>query len=55
MPSSNYRRTTVVTNVSAELVEMSVTVDIRDRESLQFDGVQEKLESYIANIQGPPE
>lgn len=44
----NFRRSTQVSNVSSNLLELSVTVEIRDRVTLGFGGPQEKLITYFA-------
>jgi hypothetical protein len=43
-----YRRTTEVSNVSSNLMELSITVDIRNRETLAFNPANEKLVTYFA-------
>ena len=44
----NFRRSTQVSNVSANLLELSVIVEIRDRKTLGFSGRQEDLSTYFA-------
>ena len=44
----NFRRSTVMNAVSSNIVEMVVTVEIRDRMSLLFDGENEELTTYFA-------
>lgn len=44
----NFRRSTEVSNVSSNLLELSVTVEIRDRVTLGFGSSQEKLITYFA-------
>jgi hypothetical protein len=50
LPSTlgNYRRSTQVSNVSPNLLELSVIVEIRDRKTLAFSGSQEDLSTYFA-------
>ena len=46
----NYRRTTVVSNVTSNLVEMIVTVEIRDRVTRQFSSKKsEQIQTYFAD------
>lgn len=51
LPSTegDYRRTTQISNISVNLVELFITIDIRNRKSLEFSGEQELLTTYIAN------
>lgn len=44
----NYRRSTQVSSVSANLLELAVVVEIRDRKNLSFNGKQEYLTTYFA-------
>lgn len=50
LPSTlgDFRRSTQVSNVSSNLLELSVIVEIRDRKTLAFSGSQEKLNTYFA-------
>ncbi len=43
-----FRRSTTRALVSSNLIEMAVTVEIRDRITLEFDGESEKLTTYFA-------
>lgn len=43
-----FRRSTQVSNVSANLLELNVIVEIRDRKTLGFNGRQENLTTYFA-------
>ena len=56
-PESNgrFRRSTVVSNVTPQLSEMVVTVDILNRMTLEFDGEKERLNMYFADYVEPPE
>ena len=44
----DYRRSTTMTTASSNLLEVAVTVEIRDRITLLFDGEQEKIRTYFA-------
>jgi prepilin-type N-terminal cleavage/methylation domain-containing protein len=44
----NYRRSTEVSNVSSNLLELKITVDMRNRETLVFNPANEILVSYFA-------
>ena len=50
LPSTlgNFSRSTQVSNVSSNLLELSVIVEIRDRKTLAFNGIQEDLTTYFA-------
>jgi type II secretory pathway pseudopilin PulG len=43
-----YRRTTEISNVSSNLMELKITVDLRNRESLEFNPANEQLSTYFA-------
>ena len=43
-----FRRTTEVSNVSSNLVEITITVDIRNRKTLVFNPANEVLSTYFA-------
>ncbi|MEE9367524.1 MAG: hypothetical protein V3V05_01540 [Pontiella sp.] len=43
-----FRRSTALSVVSSNIVEMVVTVEIRNRMSLDFDGENEELSTYFA-------
>jgi type II secretory pathway pseudopilin PulG len=47
-PIGNYRRTTVIDNVSSNLVQLTVTVDLRNRRTLAFTPSKEVLSVYFA-------
>jgi type II secretory pathway pseudopilin PulG len=49
----NYRRSTEVNNVSSNLVELTVTVDIRNRQTLVFNPANEQLSTYFAEYLKP--
>ena len=51
-PSANgeFRRTTAVSNVTASLKELAVTVEIRNRVTRSFGGVSEAVRTYIADF-----
>jgi len=44
-----YRRTTQISAVSSNLVEIAITVEIRDRKTLGFKGRNEHLTTYFAD------
>lgn len=46
-PSGNFRRSTVVSNVTAALKEIIVTTEIKNRVTLTFTGEQETLRSLF--------
>jgi len=50
-----FRRITTVTPIATNLVEMAITVQIKDRFKLQFGSESEELSSYLANLRPPPE
>jgi type II secretory pathway pseudopilin PulG len=45
---ADYRRSTSVIGVSSNIYELAVTVEIRDRKTLQFSGRQEELTTFFA-------
>ena len=45
--NGNFRRSTVPSVISSNLVEIAVTIELRDRKTLSFDGEQETLTSYF--------
>ena len=49
----NYRRTTEISNVSSNLLELTVTVDIRNRKTLVFNPANQQLSTYFANYLEP--
>lgn len=53
--SGGFRRTTTVSNVSTGLVEIVVRVAIRDRESWTFGAMEERVDSFIADMAGRPQ
>ena len=53
-PNGAFRRTTVISNVATNLVEIIITVDIRNRVTLGFTGEQETLRSYLTEYIVPP-
>ena len=54
-PNGNYSRSTAVTNVKANLAEVSVTVGIRNRVSGTFKGEDEIVTTFIADYVEPEE
>ncbi|MFC1453380.1 prepilin-type N-terminal cleavage/methylation domain-containing protein [Verrucomicrobiota bacterium] len=55
MQQGNYRRSTIVTSVTYNLIQVAVTVDIRNRKTRQFDGNGETVQSLIADVMLAPE
>lgn len=51
--AGHYRRSTEVSNVNSNLVELTITVDIRNRKTLDFTPAKETLTTYIANYLEP--
>lgn len=49
--AGDYRRTTTVQNVKTNLAQVTVLVDIRNKETAQFSGQSERLITYIARFQ----
>ena len=49
----NYRRTTQISNVSSNLLELTVTVDIRNRRTLAFNPANQQLTTYFAHYLEP--
>jgi hypothetical protein len=50
-----YRRKTQILTNALEMVEMVVTIAIRNRHTLEFGEEAEMLRTYIADMKGPPE
>ena len=46
--AGHFRRTTTVTSVSSNLCELVVTVEIQNRKTLAFSGVDETVTTYVA-------
>lgn len=46
--AGHYRRTTQVSTVSGNLLELTVTVDLRNRKTLAFTPAKETVSTYIA-------
>ena len=44
----NYRRTTQISNVSSNLLELTVTVDLRNRKTLAFTPAKQEVRTYFA-------
>ena len=55
IPSSagNYRRTTQINSISDNLLELTVTVDLRNRKTLEFTPAKEVLNTYFARYLEP--
>ncbi len=49
----NYRRTTQISAVSDNLLELTVTVDLRNRQTLAFTPAKEVLNTYLAKYLEP--
>ena len=49
----NYRRTTQISAVSDNLLELTVTVDLRNRQTLAFTPAKEVLNTYFAKYLEP--
>lgn len=49
-PTGKFRRTTIITEKTPNLIEIGVRVDILNRNTLTFDGEHEFLQSFIANV-----
>jgi prepilin-type N-terminal cleavage/methylation domain-containing protein len=52
---SNYRRSTRVTTISSNLIEMVVRVDIKNRKNWSWTGEKEEIKSYYADMLELPE
>jgi prepilin-type N-terminal cleavage/methylation domain-containing protein len=52
---SNYRRSTSVTTISSNLIEMVVRVDIKNRKNWRWTGEKEEIKSYYADMLELPE
>lgn len=52
-PRGDYRRSTIVTNVTDNLTEVRVTVEIRNRQTWEFVPGVEDIRTYVANIKAP--
>jgi hypothetical protein len=46
--NGNFRRTTQISSLSSNLYELAITVDIRNRASLEFAPAKESINTYIA-------
>ncbi len=44
----NYRRSTTVNNINANLLELTVIVDLRNRQTLDFTPAKEQVSTYFA-------
>lgn len=53
-PNGAFKRNTVISNVATNLVEIIVTVDIRNRVTLGFAGENETVRSYLTEYIVPP-
>lgn len=53
-PNGAFKRSTVISNVATNLVEIIITVDIRNRVTLGFAGENETLRSYLTEYVVPP-
>ncbi len=51
--AGNYRRTTQISTVSSNLLELTVTVDLRNRKTLAFTPAKEVLNTYFAQYLEP--
>jgi len=52
--NGNYRRTTVVSNITGSLKELIITVEIRDRVARTFGSTSERVQTYIADMKMGP-
>ena len=50
-----FRRTTVISNITPQLVQVMISVEMLDRISLEFEGEEEVLRSRIADYMELPE
>ena len=48
--NSSYRRSTRVTTVTSNLIEIVVKVEIKNRKNWKFSGEKEEIRSYFANV-----
>jgi len=46
--AGHFRRTTLVTTVSSNLYQLSITVDIQNRRTLEFAPAEQSIDTYIA-------
>lgn len=44
----NYRRTTKITNLSSNLYEMAIIVDIKNRRTLEFAPAEQTINTYVS-------
>ncbi|MDA1044390.1 MAG: prepilin-type N-terminal cleavage/methylation domain-containing protein [Verrucomicrobia bacterium] len=51
-PAGSYSRATAVSNVTASLKEVVVTISIKHRKTLKFAPAQQQVRTYIADISG---
>jgi type II secretory pathway pseudopilin PulG len=47
--NGQYRRTTSFRTVNTNLLEMAITVEIRNRKTLRFDGAQQQLTTFLSH------
>lgn len=45
--SGHYRRSTSATMISSNIIELAVTVQVKDRVSMEFDGAEETIKGYF--------
>lgn len=50
----DFRRTTLVSNVTTNLAQVTVTVEIKNRYTTRFDGKNETVSTYLAAYQAAP-
>lgn len=48
-PNGAYRRTTTISNIAPNLVEVIITIDLKSRTGLTFSRYGERLQTYIAD------
>ena len=51
--AGHYRRTTEVNNININLLELTITVDLRNRKTLAFTPAKETLTTFIAKYKEP--
>ena len=51
--TGNYRRSTAISTLSANLVEITVTIEIRNRQTLKFNPSEQQLSCYFAKYLEP--
>lgn len=52
--NGDFRRTTTIVNVTTNLAQVTVAVEIKNRYTTRFDGKNETVSTYLASYQAAP-